>query len=131
MERKKSIKFSSAKERFVYFLELQGSNRNQFYNQSGMAMGSLDKKGGLSEDSILKICNVYPELSLDWLLLEKGEIIRQETAKTVALATAPQSNAANGDMKIEAPVELLKLLSSQQDTIATLSRTIESLTSNK
>lgn len=129
MNGKKSVKFSSAKERFVYFLELQGSNRNKFYQQSGMASGTLDKSGGLTEDSILKICNIYPELSLDWLLLEKGDIIRQETVKTVALATAPQSIANNGELKYEISPEVLNLLREQQDTISTLSKTIDKLTS--
>jgi len=96
-----------------------------------MAAANLDKKGGLSEDSILKICSIYPELSLDWLLLEKGEIIRQETAKTVAMATAPQSIANNGSLKNEVSPEIMNLLTSQQNTIATLSKTIESLISKK
>lgn len=124
-------KFENAKERFKYFLSLQGCSKNLFYEKSGMANGLLDKNGGLSEDSILKICEVYPELSIDWLLLEKGEIVREETAKTVAMAMGPQSIANNGDLKNEVSQEFLTLLASQQETIATLSRTIESLTSKK
>ena len=54
-----------------------------------MSMGSLDKKGGLSEDSILKICNVYPAISLDWLLLGKGEMLRPEAQ----VCTPPSDNS--------------------------------------
>lgn len=124
-------KFENAKERFKYFLNLQGSSKNLFYEKSGMANGLLDKNGGLSEDSILKICDIYPELSIDWLLLEKGEIIREETAKTVAMAMEPQSIANNGYLKNEVSQEFLSLLVGQQETIAILSRTIDRLTTNK
>ena len=72
-------KFNSAKERFVYFLENHGSNRNKFYVQSGVSNGALDKKTGLTEATILKIFEIYPEISLDWLLLGKGEMLRQNT----------------------------------------------------
>ena len=120
-------KFSNAKERFIYFLDLKGDSRNKFYSKSGMSNGLLDKTGGLSEDSILKICEVYPEISLDWLLLEKGNIIKKEVEKSVAVASAPQSNASNGDMSIQAPAELLQLLTSQQQTINNLSEIIKTL----
>lgn len=80
-------KFNSAKERFVYFLENHGSNRNKFYVQSGVSNGALDKKTGLTETTILKIIEIYPEISLDWLLLGKGEMLRQNTP--VAAAESP------------------------------------------
>lgn len=124
-------KFKSAKERFKYYLEIQGKSKNNFYEISGMSNGLLDKNGGLNEDSILKICEVYPEISLDWLILENGKMIRSDIEKTVAMASAPQAIANNGDMAINTPAELLQLLTSQQETIKSLSRTIEHLTTEK
>ena len=124
-------KFSNAKERFKYFLELQGKSKNNFYEISGMSNGLLDKNGDLTEGSILKICDIFPEISLEWLLLEKGSMIRQEVEKTVAMATAPSAIANNGEMRNLAPAELLALLTSQQETINSLSRTIEHLTTEK
>ena len=121
-------KFSNAKERFKYFLELQGKSKNNFYEISGMSNGLLDKNGDLTEGSILKICDIFPEISLEWLLLEKGSMIRQEVEKTVAMATAPSAIANNGEMRNLASAELLSLLVSQQDTIKILSSTIERLT---
>ena len=121
-------KFSNAKERFKYYLELQGKSKNKFYELSGMANGLLDKNGDMTEGSILKICDIFPEISLEWLLLEKGSMIRQEVEKTVAMATAPSAIANNGEMKNLAPTELISLLVSQQDTIKILSSTIERLT---
>lgn len=125
---KSEKKFNNAKERFKYFLELQGKSKNNFYEMSGMSNGLLDKNGDLTEGSILKICDIFPEISLEWLLLEKGSMIRQDVEKTVAMATAPSAIANNGEMKNLAPAELISLLVSQQDTIKILSSTIERLT---
>ena len=111
-------KFSNAKERFKYYLELQGKSKNKFYELSGMANGLLDKNGDMTEGSILKICDIFPEISLEWLLLEK-----------VAMATAPSAIANNGEMKNLAPAELLSLLTSQQESIKALTETVRNLTS--
>ena len=122
-------KFSNAKERFKYYLELQGKSKNKFYELSGMANGLLDKNGDMTEGSILKICDIFPEISLEWLLLEKGSMIRQEVEKTVAMATAPSAIANNGEMRNLAPTELLSLLTSQQESIKALTETVRNLTS--
>ena len=91
--------------------------------------GGKSLESSLSSAKIAEILFIFPELSADWLLLEKGEMLRRNTPKNVAIASAPQSNASNGDIKIDAPAELLKLLSSQQDSISILSKTIDRLTS--
>ena len=124
MSMEKTITFSSAKERLVYFLGLQRVSKNKFYQQSGMSTGLLDKAGGLSEESILKICSVFPELSLDWLLLEKGEILRPSTADGVAKG---DGNGV-GEPVVSVPVEVMTVLTSQQETINRQSRIIEQLT---
>ena len=124
---KNEKKFENAKERFKYFLEIQGKTKNNFYEISGMSNGLLDKNGGLNEDSLLKICSVFPEISLDWLLLEKGKMIRLDTEKTVAMATAPQAIANNGELQGTIPPEILSLLKEQQSTIKQLTGIIESM----
>lgn len=124
-------KFDSAKQRMVYFLKNQGITRNKFYELSGMSNGSLDTDGGLNEVNLLKIVEVFPELSLDWLLLEKGSMMRQFDAKNVNVTSSPQSNVANGDMKIEAQAELVAIIAKQQDTIDRLTITVDKLLQNK
>ena len=124
-------KFDSAKQRMVYFLKNQGITRNKFYELSDMSNGSLDTDGGLNEVNLLKIVEVFPELSLDWLLLEKGSMMRQFDAKNVNVTSSPQTNVANGDMKIEAPAELVDIIAKQQDTIAAQAAIIQSLLTDK
>lgn len=88
-------------------------------------------ESSLSSAKISEILIIFPELSADWLLLEKGEMLRKNNLKNMAVASAPQANASNGDMSIQAPAELLALLTSQQETIKSLSRTIEHLATEK
>ena len=122
------------KERLLYFAKEQKLVMMDFYKKITVSSSNFSGKGAdsaLSTDKIVHILTIYPELSADWLLLEKGEMLRKNNAKNIALASAPQSNASNGDMSIQAPAELLALLTSQQETIKSLSRTIEHLTTEK
>ena len=119
------------------FLQLEKEKKiiiGEFYDKISLAPSNFSGKAlesSLKSENIVTVLKVYPELSADWLLLEKGEMLRKNNAKNIALASAPQSNASNGDMSIQAPAELLQLLTSQQETIKSLSRTIEHLTTTK
>ena len=122
----------AVKKRLLQFAKTQKLMMGDFYKKISVVQSNFSGEGAksaLSTDKIIHILNIYPELSADWLLLEKGEMLRRNTPKNVAIASAPQSNASNGDIKIDAPAELLKLLSSQQDSISILSKTIDRLTS--
>ena len=132
--RNKITNMDKVKERLLQFAKIQKLVMMDFYKKITVASSNFSGKGGdsaLSTDKIIHILTIYPELSPDWLLLEKGEMLRKNNAKNIALASAPQSNASNGDMSIQAPAELLQLLTSQQETIKSLSRTIEHLTTTK
>lgn len=103
-----------------------------FYEKISVTPSTFSGKGlksAILGTTISEVLNKYPELSSDWLLLGKGEMLRKNNPKNIAVTSAPHSNSSNGDMKIDAPVELLNLISSQQDTIRTLSNTIDRLTS--
>ena len=118
------------KVRLLQFAKTQKLVMMDFYKKIAVSSSNFSGKGGdsaLSTDKIIHILTIYPELSPDWLLLEKGEMLRKNNAKNIALASAPQSNASNGDMSIQAPVELLQLLTSQQQAINNLSETIKTL----
>ena len=132
MEEKNKQKNDAIKCRLLQFAEHQGIPKMDFYKKISVPQSNFGGKSlesSLSSAKIAEILFIFPELSADWLLLEKGEMLRRNTPKNVAIASAPQSNASNGDIKIDAPAELLKLLSSQQDSISILSKTIDRLTS--
>ena len=120
------------KQRVLQFAKSQHLVMGDFYKKISVHPSTFSGKGlqsSLSGDIIAEILTIYPELSADWLLLEKGEMLRKNNTKSVAVASAPQAQASNGDMTINAPSELLNLLTSQQQTIWTLTQTIDRLTS--
>lgn len=134
MDEKNLQKIDEIKKRLLQFAKEQKLIMGDFYDKISLAPSNFSGKAlesSLKSENIVTVLKVYPELSADWLLLEKGEMLRKNNAKNIALASAPQSNASNGDMSIQAPAELLQLLTSQQETIKSLSRTIEHLTTTK
>jgi hypothetical protein len=69
-------------ERLQIFMEKQGINDNQMTVKASLSIGLLGKakKSGkdMAAESIEKILCAYPELSADWLLTGRGEMLRSE-----------------------------------------------------
>ncbi len=119
------------KERLLQFAKSQKLVMMDFYKKITIASSNFSGKGGesaLSTDKIIHILTIYPELSADWLLLEKGEMLRKKNGKSVNVIESPQTNISNGDLTIQAPVELVALLTSQQETIKMQASIISQLT---
>lgn len=67
----------------MQIIEFYGLKTSQFEQKIGVSNGairnSMRRKGGLSSDILSKILDKYPEISPDWLLLGKGEMLRENT----------------------------------------------------
>lgn len=63
------------KDKLKQFLEYKGISKNKFYTQTGLSIGFLDSGKSLGVDKAKIIINTYPELSLEWLVLDKGEML--------------------------------------------------------
>jgi predicted transcriptional regulator len=72
------------------------------------------RSAGLS--TILKLLDAVPDIDANWLLFGRGSMIRREVA-SVNVSDSPQTTV---NSTISAPVELVTLLNSQQETIKTL-----------
>lgn len=120
----KKLKISDPiKLRALQFAKSQKLIMGDFYEKISSDPSNFSGKGlesSLSGDKIVGILTSYPELSADWLLLEKGEMLRKNNAKNMTVTDSPQATVSNGDMAINAPAELLALLTSQQETIKKL-----------
>lgn len=64
------------RSRILDFLEFKGLSRYRFYKLTDLSNGFLDKEGAINSDNCEKICNVFPEMNPEWLVLGKGEMIR-------------------------------------------------------
>lgn len=76
-----SRKFLNSKERVIHYIESKNISKNKFYTLTGVSNGVLDKKSELSISTIDKIYYTFPDLSLEWILFEKGEMLRENIEK--------------------------------------------------
>lgn len=71
---------TSVTERLVKFLALKRVTRKEFYDRTGIGKGAIDKKGGMTSNSIEKVSDEWPDLNLFWLIKGVGDaIVKNET----------------------------------------------------
>lgn len=75
--------FSTQKERVLQFIDYKGISKNKFYIETGISNGVLDKKSGLSMETVEKFYSTYPEINPEWLLTGKGEMLKSETSHPI------------------------------------------------
>lgn len=69
------------KDKILYFIKEKGISREDFYKETGLSASNFKGaalKSELGGDKIVRILTTYNELSSDWLLLNKGSMIREE-----------------------------------------------------
>jgi hypothetical protein len=66
----------SIRSRIIDFLNYKGLSRYRFYKLTNLSNGFLDKEGSINSDNCEKICDVFPEINPEWLVLGKGEMLR-------------------------------------------------------
>ena len=67
------------KEKIKQYLNSKGISKNSFYQKTGFAIGFLDSGKSLGADKLEAIVDNYPDLSLEWLVLGKGDMIKPST----------------------------------------------------
>lgn len=63
-------------ERITQYIEFKGITPYRFCKDLGFSIGYLDKRGAIGTDKYLKIIEYYNDLNPEWLLAEKGEMLR-------------------------------------------------------
>lgn len=109
-------------------LVLFDDNNRKFASEIGeieqtMSQICLNKRNAGLE-IVQKILNSLPEIDANWLLRGKGNMTIDRSGKSLSVQDSPQATISNGDMAINAPAELLNLLTSQQETIKRLTEII-------
>lgn len=77
-------KLTEIKSRLLQFAKVQGYKKEEFYRQIGIDGANFRGKNANSElgsDKIVSILTTFSDLSPDWLLLGKGEMLRQNSEK--------------------------------------------------
>jgi hypothetical protein len=74
-------KLTEIKSRLLQFAKVQGYKKEEFYRQIGIDGANFRGKNANSElgsDKIVSILTTFSDLSPDWLLLGKGEMLREK-----------------------------------------------------
>lgn len=69
-------KNSVIKQNILKYLENKGISKYECYQKTGIVNGVLSQIGGISEENLLKFLSYYSDISLDWLFLNKGSMIK-------------------------------------------------------
>lgn len=94
----------NAKERLLEFIASKGISKREFYTNTGMANGTLDKVENIGTDRVEKIYYAYPELNLVWLCTGQGQML-QKIAPKIAPIAAPNSKKVVENDKSEDEVK--------------------------
>ncbi len=78
------------KEKIKQYLEYKGVSKNKFYNQTGLSIGFLDSGKSLGVDKAKIIINNFPDLSLEWLVMDKGNMLITEDSQLAEVNVAEQ-----------------------------------------
>ena len=113
-------KKSLLKQKILSFIDYKRITKATFYQETDITRGILDQNNGLSEENLLKFLAKYKEISLDWLLLGEGQMIRtnKENSSITNVANIQGNNNNNiqntDNMLIES---LRKAIEAQEETI--------------
>ena len=73
----------TTKEKIFKYLKFKGIPKAQFYREANVAPSNFKGEALYSRDlnvaQVVIVLTMYPDLSPDWLLLDRGEMIRVET----------------------------------------------------
>ncbi len=62
--------------RIIEYLNFKGISKYKFYQDLKLSNGFLDKTGAIGSDKCEQIINYYDDLSLDWLMLGIGSMLK-------------------------------------------------------
>ncbi len=97
--------FSNIKERVLYISENKGIAREKFFDDLGITYGNFKgkaKEKALSSDILAKIVAKYPDVSPEWLLTGRGEMLKPEHENQSQEVTIIKGNRKTRDAIIDA-----------------------------
>lgn len=115
-------KISPFKQRILQFVETLGISKREFYLKTGISRGTLENSTGITEDTMVKLFAIYPNINPEWIVLGIGSMIRDNKSiiKDKSVITA--------DPTI---LSLMNKISEQAQEIGKLKSELEQLTKEK
>jgi hypothetical protein len=118
---------SPIKQRILYFAGTLGISKRDFYAKIGVSRGTLESKTGITEDVITKFFATYPEVSIEWLMLGVGEMLKTKRTSKIKtdceeVITKDKGSESAGHTQTSNPMidRLFDLLSAKDKEIGNL-----------
>ena len=73
------------KEKIKQYLEFKRIRKSNFYLETGLSNGFLERGKSVGADKIKIIISKYPDLNLNWLILDKGNMIKPKSENSVTV----------------------------------------------
>lgn len=109
---------SLIKKNILKFIEYKGLSKYEFYKIAGITRGILDQNNGISEENTARFLAVYKEVSAEWLITGRGEMLKSQEG----------INKAPPDMVKENKCSGCEMCREKEKRIDTLERTIQTQT---
>ena len=110
--------FSNIKQNILLFIERQNISKNKLYEKTGISNGTLSQKGGMSESNIMKFLSAYTEVSAEWLLTGKGEMLKSSIQNIVQNSGKNSINNISGNIEQQNYNELMEIIREKDRQIA-------------
>lgn len=121
-------KITTIKERILQFIKDQNINKEFFFREIGYSGENFKGNRLFSEigsDKIVKIITLYPDISLEWLILGKGNILRTE--EKLAVVKEEETIYGSGDKKYLNVLEKYFELTEENNELKTKIKELEEL----
>jgi len=124
--------YSPIKEKILQYVDFMNVTKEKFYKITGISSSNfkgIAAKSELGGEKIVKILTAYPDINPDWLLLNKGSMIRKDPFCREVAEPPPEyvtlkcSSCRSKDEIIES---LRIAIDAQRDAIESLKRQIDS-----
>ena len=106
----------------MYFIEKQNISKYELYQKTGISNGVLSQKGGMSEENTIKFLSFYKEVSADWLLTGKGEMLKTSAQNITQNGNTNVNNGHNvsgqGNIIKQTNDELMEIIREKDKQIA-------------
>ena len=123
--------FSLVKQNILYFIEKQNISKYELYRKTGISNGVLSQKGGMSEENTIKFLSFYTEVSADWLLTGKGEMLKTSAQNITQKGNTNVNNGHNvsgqGNIIKQTNDELMEIIREKDKQIAEKDKQISML----
>lgn len=85
----KAQNISPIKQRILKFAGTLGVSKRDFYKSIGVSRGTLESKTGITEEVVAKFIAAYPQISIEWLMTGKGDMIHDTLPAASVIVKEP------------------------------------------